>query len=336
MKTRPLSASIVSLLSGGALLGTVTLGGCAAESEEQWDDEPLAPSLGTAEGELVSGPDGMPVNCTDDRIIAGHDRVVFPFSNANGAYSRYPYYCQGDFWIDTRDSSWTSGCSTGWQQVSNPWTISCIDAYVSGQNKTVFPVANAVGGYNKDAYRCDGNFWIDTRGSSFTSSCSTGWKKVQNLGCGTPTYQPTYWSSVPSVKANNNCYNYATNKRTDTFAQPGRAAGATFNWDINTFVAAVTADGLQPLSDPASSCPSQMTKVVAFFQTPGGIPVYHFARQDANGLWSHKNAGQAATNLDASGNLITNPLQLADPGDQVRYFCTCSDPEQGLGHVRIE
>lgn len=336
MKNRSISARILSLLSCGALLGVVTGGGCLAEGEEPRLEEELAAELGAAEEALVSGPSGIPVNCTDDRIISGHDRVVFPVSNADGDYNKDPYYCQGDFWIDTRDATYNSGCSTGWQKVPNPWTISCVNAFVSGQGQTLFPIANAAGNYTKDAYRCDGTFWVDTRGSSFTSSCSTAWKKVQNLGCGTPAYQPVYWNSSPSVKANNNCYNYATNKRTDTIAEPGRAAGVTFDWRSSTFIAAAVADGLVYLSNPASSCPSQMTKVVAFFQALGGVPVYHFARQDADGKWSHKFGNQAATNLDAAGNLITNPLQLADPGDEVLYFCTCSDPEQGLGHVRIE
>ena len=37
-------------------------------------------------------------------------------------------------------------------------------------------------------------------------------------------FNPNFWNVSP-VEANNNCYNYATNRRTDTFAQPGRAAG---------------------------------------------------------------------------------------------------------------
>ena len=39
-----------------------------------------------------------------------------------------------------------------------------------------------------------------------------------------PLYEPDWWNE-PFRQANNNCYNYGCNYRTDTFAQPGRANG---------------------------------------------------------------------------------------------------------------
>ncbi|MEX3816636.1 hypothetical protein AB3X96_42075 [Paraburkholderia sp. BR13439] len=38
-------------------------------------------------------------------------------------------------------------------------------------------------------------------------------------------YYPGFWNNDPNIRAPNNCYNYASNKRTDTFAQPGRSSG---------------------------------------------------------------------------------------------------------------
>src|SRR5215470_815412 len=38
-----------------------------------------------------------------------------------------------------------------------------------------------------------------------------------------PLYEPAWWNDGGQKQWNNNCYNYATNYRTDTFAQPGRA-----------------------------------------------------------------------------------------------------------------
>ena len=35
--------------------------------------------------------------------------------------------------------------------------------------------------------------------------------------------------------------------------------------------------------------------------------VYHFYRQDDNGLWSHKDGNLPATNVDAIGNIISDP-----------------------------
>src|SRR5439155_21692689 len=37
-------------------------------------------------------------------------------------------------------------------------------------------------------------------------------------------YTPGFWNR-PAVQAHNNCYNYAMNYRSDTFAQPGRISG---------------------------------------------------------------------------------------------------------------
>lgn len=48
------------------------------------------------------------------------------------------------------------------------------------------------------------------------------------LACGAFSYTSdtnfTYWNSDPYVMQNNNCYNFAANYRSDTFAQPGRKA----------------------------------------------------------------------------------------------------------------
>ncbi len=39
---------------------------------------------------------------------------------------------------------------------------------------------------------------------------------------------PGFWNNDPNVRTRNNCYNYASNKRTDTFAQPGRGYGRMY------------------------------------------------------------------------------------------------------------
>jgi hypothetical protein len=46
---------------------------------------------------------------------------------------------------------------------------------------------------------------------------------------------------------------------------------------------------------------------------------YHFYRQDASGLWSHKNGGNVARNTDESGNLIRDP----EKADRGRYNVFC-------------
>ena len=39
-----------------------------------------------------------------------------------------------------------------------------------------------------------------------------------------PSYNPAFWNA-PGVVGRNNCYNFAMNYRSDTFAQPGRISG---------------------------------------------------------------------------------------------------------------
>ncbi len=71
--------------------------------------------------------------------------------------------------------------------------------------------------------------------------------------CELPSYTPAFWNDDGTVRRSNNCYNYANNKRTNTFAQPGRAAGARAAYPRCDLVrAAAIADGLSELSDSGS------------------------------------------------------------------------------------
>lgn len=50
-----------------------------------------------------------------------------------------------------------------------------------------------------------------------------------------PLYEPAWWNDATAGGArqfNNNCYNYATNYRTDTFAQPGLGSGLMYPFPI--------------------------------------------------------------------------------------------------------
>jgi uncharacterized repeat protein (TIGR03803 family) len=156
--------------------------------------------------------------------------------------------------------------------------------------------------------------------------------------CSTPSYEPDYWHVNP-IGACNNCYNYANNVRTDTYAQPGYASGT---WCTNSDAYCLSAatvyqyalnDGLLPSSKDAA-CPNGMTKVALFIWPSFD---YHWYRQDANGLWTQKMDSEPATNLDNSDNIITDP-ETADRGgytDLAGYLCTCSDSVQGQGHATI-
>lgn len=69
--------------------------------------------------------------------------------------------------------------------------------------------------------------------------------------------------------------------------------------------------------DRGVPCPDNYY-LIAMTCIPDGSD-YHFYRQDASGLWSHKNGGNVARNTDDSGNLIHDP-EFADRG---RYTVFC-------------
>lgn len=157
---------------------------------------------------------------------------------------------------------------------------------------------------------------------------------LEEAYCTTPAYEPNYWNDGGTIQYNNNCYNYANNKRTDTFAQPGRASGNMYSAiNCQEVGDGAESDGLLPLP-PSGVCPDGMTKV-ALVIWPNVD--YHWYRQDSDGLWSHKPGGTQATNLDNSGNIITDP-ETCNTGYYTvfcGYFCTCSDVAQGQGHANI-
>lgn len=148
---------------------------------------------------------------------------------------------------------------------------------------------------------------------------------------GMPLYEPSSWNGGSMTM--NNCYNYANNKRTNTFAQPGRASGQTaIGMSCAVVHASAVSDGLEPITDPYD--PSYKT-VVALVVDPGND--YHWYRRDRFGTWSHKPGQTPATNLDNSGSQIYDP-EYADRGtytDFCGYFRLWSDSVQTGGHEEI-
>lgn len=128
-------------------------------------------------------------------------------------------------------------------------------------------------------------------------------------------FNPGFWNA-PAVQPHNNCYNYARNWRTDTFAQPGRAHGA--QWTALTCPnvgTAAMADGLVKRCHclPIEEWPRRL---VALVMDPGGD--YHWYRHQRGGFWGHKPGGGSARNFDNSGNLILNP-ETCDRGDYTEF-----------------
>lgn len=117
-------------------------------------------------------------------------------------------------------------------------------------------------------------------------------------------FNPDFWNG-PAVRPHNNCYNYARNWRTDTFAQPGRAHGAMYTaLQCPQVGTAAMADGLVPRCRclPVSEWPRRLMALVV---DPGWD--YHWYREQRGDFWGHKPGNTAARNTDNSNQLITNP-----------------------------
>jgi len=122
-----------------------------------------------------------------------------------------------------------------------------------------------------------------------------------------PRYEPNAWNSDGQILENNNCYNYANNKVTNTFAQPGRGTGQIYvQLTAREVAAAAVRDGLEALANPDAP---QMTPIEGHFAAlviwPGKD--YHWYRLDETTQWSHKPGQTPVRDYDQSGKPITDP-----------------------------
>lgn len=111
------------------------------------------------------------------------------------------------------------------------------------------------------------------------------------------------WNGQPWT-GQNNCYNYGSNHRTDTFAQPGRGAGQMYSAiNVPEILAAAERDGY------SQKCKSKKAIHVGFAIWPG-VDYHWWRRTEPVGgerRWCHKPGGTPVRNVDSSGNPITDP-----------------------------
>ncbi len=156
------------------------------------------------------------------------------------------------------------------------------------------------------------------------------WSGKSHCHCA-PLYEPLWWNDGwgGQKQPNNNCYNYATNYRTDTFAQPGQAAGAMYtSLTCASVRPAAIADSLIDAPSANNKCPKE-GHLVALVIAPGWD--FHWYRKGRNGYWSHKPGGTPVVNIDGSGNLIPDP-RTANRGP---YTDFCTFMVVMHGHIKI-
>ncbi len=121
-------------------------------------------------------------------------------------------------------------------------------------------------------------------------------------------FNPGFWNDDTTTRQNNNCYNYASNWRTNTFAQPGKGAGHQYTSIACGAVGnAAMSDGMHHRYTcfPDSEKPRFL---VALVVAPGpGFVDYHWYRKHQGNFWGHKPGGTNARNVDESHVVITDP-----------------------------
>lgn len=161
------------------------------------------------------------------------------------------------------------------------------------------------------------------------------WPTRHHCHCA-PLYEPAWWNDGAQKQLHNNCYNYASNYRTDNFrlvpggSQPGAAAGAMYTQLTCASVRpAAEADGViaKPLAN--NKCPGE-GHLVALVIAPGID--FHWYRKGRNGYWTHKPGSTPVTQVDNSNALIPDP-RTANRG-MYTQFCTFMVVMHG--HVKIK
>lgn len=145
-------------------------------------------------------------------------------------------------------------------------------------------------------------------------------------------YDPSRWNKKEhNIQKYNNCYAYATNDlRKDRHKKPhpGHLSGSDSGEEdylcpiMKQYVFEDYPDAYPISFDKPCKC-----NYYKVFLTVDPKNDFHLYRQDSNGFWSHKPGSRKVTNVDASGNYISNP-EMADReykrfnySDGCMFFC---------------
>jgi hypothetical protein len=154
-------------------------------------------------------------------------------------------------------------------------------------------------------------------GATVIGTDASSWTTLTVGSCSyeASAFNPNFWNARRTEMRNNNCYNYASNRRTDTFAQPGRATGAqaTTMACSNVTAGAVSDGAVQASTCVGSGSPRHYMALVIWPNTD-----YHWYRRHSDGFWGHKPGQTAARNYDNSNNVIYDP-QTANRGGYTSF-----------------
>ena len=144
-------------------------------------------------------------------------------------------------------------------------------------------------------------------------------------------YEPHKWNNNEKIKKYHNCYAYALNhiaSKRHGKPQPGYFSGypslSDADYNCKTFYKRLRKDVPSLyLIDFNTPCRKGFYKAFIALDDKSYDTDYHFYRQDKNGYWSHKPGATSVINVDASGNLIKNPLKANRKGTHYNYSTPC-------------
>lgn len=145
-------------------------------------------------------------------------------------------------------------------------------------------------------------------------------------------FNPNFWND-PAHITRNNCYNFACNQRTDTFAQPGRAHGYTIPASVSCADVDTGAlrDGNHRWGDCFPGSDFGLWIIAMVTGVLGGQRDYHWYRLHTGGTWCHKPGGTSARNYDNCGQPIRDPRTACRDG----YVSFCGFYQTDYTRVRI-
>jgi hypothetical protein len=184
---------------------------------------------------------------------------------------------------------------------------------------------------------------------NFSEKCES---MVYDSSCqSAPDYNPELWNTTKCLKASHNCYSYALNKIKNKLIKLCESGNKIVNPQPGHYCGCV-----QKIKKSTTTCKNLLDRVICdnpsiykvdsnetkckkgFYKAAVAVmpgETYHFYRQDKGCLWSHKDGGRDVTNLDAIGDIITDPQKSNRNFDEKKrnytdfcgYFCV---PENEL------
>jgi hypothetical protein len=157
-----------------------------------------------------------------------------------------------------------------------------------------------------------------------------------------PKYNPEKFNNDINIRKSHNCYMYALNKIDNKLAKKWQTNCSDLNkcirlkhrpGNVNGYISkpeVSTCENIRKgvlednpsiyLSNQHDICKNGYYKIASSVNENKS---FHFYRQDKNNLWSHKDGGTRATNLDKSQNEILDP-KYCNRGSYktfCNYFC---------------